>query len=133
MKYINPYKKQHQDISPINEEIFGMTKAIKRGIGTYRDSVYVYILKNEETYIQNDWVVASSVNKKLMEMMEQRFSMEQEGNSWKIQNSDISKIESFLESLGLTSKTHQEGEGQRTLFRGRLSMKDLKEYETLTK
>lgn len=128
------YIKSFNNFNKVNEEIFGLNKIIKRAVGTYREPVYVYIIKGStQSYVQNDWTVASSVNRRLMEMMDDRFNIEveSEGNwsNWKIKNSDIDEIESFLSSIGLSKREFKEGEDVRIIYRGKLSIADIKDYD----
>jgi hypothetical protein len=130
MQYLKPFGNKE---NKVNEEILGINRAIKRSVGTYKDPVYVYIIHedNKRSRIENDWVGASNVNRKLMEMLNDRFDVEvNTDNVSKVRTEDIDKIGQFLKNLGLVEKKFTERYINGIFYRGRLSMKDLHQFNT---
>ena len=123
--------------SKLNEGFFddivsGLKSSWKRNVtGTYKEPVFIWIFtKNEQTTIQNN-NLDSRVNIKIMDMLNDKFDLgfnkDKNGyfmsNVFKFDDSKLDELSNFLIELGLERKDF-ETEG--CLFKGKLSMIDLK-------
>jgi hypothetical protein len=115
-----------------NDILSGAKSSWKRNItGTYKEPVFIWIFtKNEQTTIQNN-DLSSRVNIKIMDMLNDKFDLgfnrDKNGyfmsNVFKFDDSKLDELSNFLIELGLERKDF-ETEG--CLFKGKLSMIDLK-------
>jgi hypothetical protein len=134
-KYIDNFRNFEK--SKLNEGFFddivsGAKSSWKRNVtGTYKEPVFIWIFtKNEQTTIQNN-NLDSRVNIKIMDMLNDKFDLgfnkDKNGyymsNVFKFDESKLNDVSNFLIDLGLERKDF-ETEG--CLFKGKLSMKDLK-------
>lgn len=124
--------------SKLNEGVFsdivsGGKSYWKRNVtGTYEEPVFIWIFtrKKEQTIIQNN-NLDSRVNIKIMDMLNDKFNLDFDkdkngyymSNVFKFDESKLDDVSNFLIDLGLEKKDF-ETEG--CLFKGKLSMKDLK-------
>ena len=123
--------------SKLNEGFFddivsGAKSSWKRNVtGTYKEPVFIWIFtKNEQTTIQNN-NLDSRINIKIMDMLNDKFDLgfnkDKNGyymsNFFKFDDSKLDELSNFLIEFGLERKDF-ETEG--CLFKGKLSMKDLK-------
>ena len=134
-KYIDNFRNFEK--SKLNEGFFddivsGAKSSWKRNVtGTYKEPVFIWIFtKNEQTTIQNN-NLDSRVNIKIMDMLNDKFDLgfnrDKNGyfmsNVFKFDDSKLDELSNFLIELGLERKDF-ETEG--CLFKGKLSMIDLK-------
>lgn len=134
-KYIDNFKNFRK--SKLNERFFddivsGAKTSWKRNVtGTYKEPVFIWIFnKNGKSTIQNN-ELSSKVNITIMNMLDTKFNLnlEKDKNGYYISNiydfdySKLEEVSNFLTGIGLERKDFGE---KGSLFKGKLSMKDLK-------
>lgn len=121
----------------LNEGLFddiisGAKTSWKRNVtGTYKEPVFIWIFnKNGKTTIQNN-ELSSKVNIKIMDILNNKFNLnlDKDENGYYTRNAfdfDYSKIDDvseFLTNIGLERKDFDD---TGLVFKGKLSMRDLK-------